>query len=862
MPQERDRARERWSAAKRSLERSEAGDLLDFVDVSELLDAIDRHAGSLASAIGVTKPELSGCFRGLRNLVPLRNRVCHARPLEPDDYAVCMGTIELFAACIPKGLGLPELGEVRQLVARDPHYPLLLAIPEFWRQGLNQIPNNLPVPEYDDTGFIGRRIDRDALLRNLRGVHPVISVTGEGGVGKTSLALQCLFDVASDSNRPFDHIVWVTLKTSVLTVAGVREIAGALTSPTGALEAAVSVVGPPPHGATFDELIAYTLEFMRGFRILLAIDNMETIDRDALRPLFAELPSGSKVLITSRYGIGEFEYRYRLNEMDRTDAIRLLRSTARLLNVDLWKREDAFLGTLCEALFFNPQAIRWFVQSNSEGRPIADLLERRRSLIEVLDFCFHTLYTGLAEAQRHYLRILVAVGKPLSEVQLALLSGTSSLEEIRASLAYLHSSNLVSQVADDWGRGPANLWTVSEFARAYVTTRDKDLLALRPRVVPTYRALLKARDQARDAVSINPFRVSAIEAHTTDEATVVSLLKTAVRESTSGRNKVAVEHIARAKALLPYYYEVWRVSAQITDAAGDAMGANADYDRALELADGRSQPLLVHYANFLVAHDDPDTAMDVLRSIPSLDDADPRLIGSYAWASALAGDLAHSLELFGRLKGRLRTLGGQERQAIASQYCKTAVMAADRELKRRLPASAMALLLEGLDTALECRDTLVDRPLIEATQQGVDAACRVIAHSGSIEDWESLALRLESLRAWIPVQGLRHPGIDLLARSCLAIAGLDSFLLSFGPNADRPAILFGEALIPSPGNDYSFVRGDDGSDYFLHHNELEIGTWETLGKPGHSRVRFTASPSRDGNRQQARMAEVIEFDDL
>ncbi len=96
--------------------------------------------------------------------------------------------------------------------------------------------NNLPVPEYDDTGFIGRASERQSVMRLLYGAHHVVTITGEGGVGKTSLALQTLYDIAADDKRPFDHIVWVTLKTETLTSAGVRQIADALTTPAKLLE--------------------------------------------------------------------------------------------------------------------------------------------------------------------------------------------------------------------------------------------------------------------------------------------------------------------------------------------------------------------------------------------------------------------------------------------------------------------------------------------------------------------------------------------------------------------------------------------------------------------------------------------------
>src|SRR5256885_16377268 len=106
---------------------------------------------------------------------------------------------------------------------------------------------------------------------------------------------------------------------------------------------------------------------MLVFPILLAVDNLESIDVDALRPLLLRIPHPSKVLLTSRIGMGDVEARYALTPLAPKDAVVLLRRVSRLMNVEeLTRRDDPSLVEICSKLFFNPLLIRWFVEGYTE----------------------------------------------------------------------------------------------------------------------------------------------------------------------------------------------------------------------------------------------------------------------------------------------------------------------------------------------------------------------------------------------------------------------------------------------------------------------------------------------------------------
>jgi LuxR family transcriptional regulator, glucitol operon activator len=859
--EEAKRAAERWRADRdRGKLPPTTAELLDYLDLSELLDVLDRNSSAIGRAYDMDGRSLRSLLKPIRRLVPIRNRVCHARPLEPGDYAEGLSTIETLLAASPKTFPFADIEEVRQRIAESPDYPLTLTIPEFWRRDLDEIPNNLPVPEYDDTGFIGRKSERESVLRLLYGAHRVVTITGEGGIGKTSLALQTLYDVASDSARHFDHIVWVTLKTATLTSKGVREIADALTTPEKMLERVALAAGDVPQFEDFGRLIDYVHEMMRLERVLLAIDNFETIDRDTLRPFFLDLPATSKVLITSRYGLGEFETRYALSEMTRGDAVRLLRSLAHLLNApELQKRSDAQLAQLCEALFFNPLAIRWFVQSYSEGRSIGELLERRRSLSEVLDFCFHTLYESLSEDHRRYLRILVTVGRPLSEVQIALIAGASSLDDVRSALHYLHSSNLVRRTSDDWATAVGSLWTTSDFARAYISGRDSRILPERKDTVARYRALMQARDQARDEAFANPFGARAIDARSTDEASVVYLLRQALDARDSRELRRALDAVEKAKHLQPAFYEVWRVSGQVK-AEADPLGAQEDFERALEL-DGHSNPLLVFVADFLIAQQDAMAAAELLEQPASREHGDPRVVAAYARALGYAGNVGKSLDQFRRITPFLPALAGSDQVVLTTQYVEMLRKAADIELDRKSHAAAMHHYVEALDLVRDgvLRNS-VDRVLMQEARSIAEAACVLVARTCSSDLWEDLSSRLVALSDYMSLSEPRLGGADMIAAHCQHVTASDSFRQLFGAGASGPLYLFGDALEPVLGRDYTFIRGDDGRDYFLHRTQLaHLPDWDDIGKPSRSRIRFRPGEPRPGKSPPAISAVVLKL---
>ena len=194
-----------------------------------------------------------------------------------------------------------------------------------------KILHNLPLSDFDETGFIGRRSILNNLIKACHGPYPVITVVGEGGLGKTSLALKAAYEILDSDSTKFEVIIFVTAKATQLTVNEISRVKGAINSSLGLMEAAVDVLGGKESPSPIEDL----KELLNTFKILLIIDNLETVLDNHLKDVLSDLPFGSKVLITTRIGLGAFEYPVQLEGLSDPEAVQLLRATAEVRGLSL-----------------------------------------------------------------------------------------------------------------------------------------------------------------------------------------------------------------------------------------------------------------------------------------------------------------------------------------------------------------------------------------------------------------------------------------------------------------------------------------------------------------------------------------------
>jgi predicted ATPase/DNA-binding SARP family transcriptional activator len=253
---------------------------------------------------------------------------------------------------------------------------------------------NLPVRV---TSFVGREGER-AQLAALLGEHRLVSLTGPGGAGKTSLAVQ----VATDTGDRFPDGVWLVRLAGVEDPATVTEVV------------AESVGAQRPAGAVLESLVGY----LQDRSALVVLDNCEHLVQACAELVERLITSGPllRVLVTSREPLrvlGEVQVavpplavpppHVAVGSVGDYSAARLFLDRATAVNPVLRVDPDAAegIGRICRQLDGLPLALE-LAAARAATLPIAELAAR-------LDHRFRLLTGGArtAEARQKTLRATV-----------------------------------------------------------------------------------------------------------------------------------------------------------------------------------------------------------------------------------------------------------------------------------------------------------------------------------------------------------------------------------------------------------------------------------------------------------------------
>lgn len=260
---------------------------------------------------------------------------------------------------------------------------------------------NLPAPTYSQ--FVMRAEAFAEVLDGLSKRSAAVIIVGLGGNGKTSLAREVADACLKDENSParFDAAVWVSDKdrpgTTNLSIV-LDEIARTLDYP----------------GFTqfeHDEKRREVEQLLRRQRVLVCLDNVETITDGALIAWLLNLPEPSKTLITTR----EYRREYRrggwpveLRGMSDSEAWQLIHERARLLKIDQLIGAPDQVEPLLAATGGNPKALTITLGLlKYERRPLQQVVDDLYAARgELFDDLFDRAWALLDEAARRVLLVM------------------------------------------------------------------------------------------------------------------------------------------------------------------------------------------------------------------------------------------------------------------------------------------------------------------------------------------------------------------------------------------------------------------------------------------------------------------------
>ena len=283
---------------------------------------------------------------------------------------------------------------------------------------------NLPplLPGYVTRASLEAELDRRLRDRN----HPIITLHGRGGIGKTSLALRAAHSLAAEPAPTFEFICWFSARDIDLRPRGPAEV-----RPAVANLAAVSAA----YGSLFEadgsiESFAAALSSPSASKgTLFIFDNFETMEgvRELHEFLDTHTHLPNKVLMTSRERAYKADFPIEVRGMDRAESFALMKYAARQLAIEQLVTDEV-MGSVYEYSEGHPYVMRVLVgEIASENRyvPAKSLLPRR---LDIVNAVFERSFNKLSPDGR---RVFLTVGcwrSLVSELALLVVLGQRGVD--------------------------------------------------------------------------------------------------------------------------------------------------------------------------------------------------------------------------------------------------------------------------------------------------------------------------------------------------------------------------------------------------------------------------------------------------
>lgn len=257
---------------------------------------------------------------------------------------------------------------------------------------------NLPPRQ---TTYVRRpKLEATLLMRLKDQNHPIITLHGRGGIGKTSLALQACYELSEDDNTAFEHLIWLSARDLELRPAGTAAVRRHVSN----LDSVVRAVGGFFGQELSIEEFAAVLQdpaAADASSILFIFDNFETLDdpRGLQKFLDTHTHLPNKILITSRERAFKADYPVEVTGMEYEEAQALCYDDAVKLDLSRAFVDDHF-EELYELTDGHPYVIRVLLgEMSKEKRWISPRsLPRRRG--DIVDAVFERSFNKLSEDGR------------------------------------------------------------------------------------------------------------------------------------------------------------------------------------------------------------------------------------------------------------------------------------------------------------------------------------------------------------------------------------------------------------------------------------------------------------------------------
>lgn len=460
--------------------------------------------------------------------------------------------------------------------------------------------NNIPMADYEyEGGFVGRQEDINKIIKMIEaGDHRVITISGAGGVGKSALILKVVNEILDNNMIEFDSVIWVSAKENKLTYLGVEDLEPTLKNYDELLDTILEVMG-------FDSGIYSDIddkeEDIRNLldccnRVLLVIDNLETITDERIINFILDAHRNTSILITSRKGLGQVERRYDLKELNEKEAIRLFRIISKEKKLDALRvLEDGVIRKYVNKVYCYPLAIKWVLGQVAIGKDINEIIDSiKDSTSDISKFCFDQIYNELTEDAKLILCTLSLFEDSVIKGVVKYITNLDAIAfEDSISDLVLVSLIIPEQKLNLENKEINTVYSLLPLTRGYVKSQLDCDTTLKRMIQERIITVESTMEEASRAKKQYRFSLSNLGATSEEEKVAAMFVQTAHQKYQAGNYLEAVDAFKNAINIAPRFASVYRNWATVESSEGHLIEADNLMKKASELNPNDTQIWLV-----------------------------------------------------------------------------------------------------------------------------------------------------------------------------------------------------------------------------------------------------------------------------
>ncbi len=294
---------------------------------------------------------------------------------------------------------------------------------------------------------------REELLQLER--HPIITLTGPGGIGKTTLTLVVVESLAKSAKCPYDVVLWMSSRDVDLLDTGPKAVSPKVVTKDAIARAAVELLDPAgcrEKGFNHQDYFERCLASGAAGPTLLILDNFETLEDpvEIFRWIDLHLRHPNKVLITTRFRDFKGDFPLEISGMTDPEAEKLIFQESQRLDIHE-VITSSYAQKLIDESDGHPYVIKILLGQVAKERRIVSPERIIASADQMLLSLFERTYSGLSPAGQRIFLLLSSWRSfiPAIAVEAVSLRPENERFNVSAAIEELRRYSFVDEVVND-----------------------------------------------------------------------------------------------------------------------------------------------------------------------------------------------------------------------------------------------------------------------------------------------------------------------------------------------------------------------------------------------------------------------------